>query len=156
MGTVALDKLIINGTAFWAHIQKPNELSGKFQIDVGNLDAATVKSLQAIGARVHNKGDDRNDYVTAKSSFIPNIVDAKRNPLPAGTLIGNGSKVNVLLAPYAYDFKGKKGVGLGLNGIQVLQLVSFKKEEADGSGFKDEDGFVSDEVLLDDDIAFGD
>ena len=59
------------------------------------------------------------------------VVDAQKNPIPETTLIGNGSKVNVLFDTYDYDVAGNKGVGSALKAVQVIDLVSYKEELGD-------------------------
>ena len=41
--------MIVRGKAQWASVFEPNELSGKYQVDICNLDGKTVKELEAVG-----------------------------------------------------------------------------------------------------------
>ena len=80
-------------------------------------------------------------YFTSKTSakYKPGLFDAKRNPLPDGTLIGNGSKVRVAYTENVYEAFGG-GVNLYLEGVQVLKLVEFQRRSAAALGFVEEAG----------------
>ena len=51
----------IKATAFWACLKDANKLSGKYQIDLGQLSPQAVELLQSMGIKVNDKGDDRGD-----------------------------------------------------------------------------------------------
>ena len=55
----------------------------------------------------------------------PQVVDADRNDI-SGTLIGNGSLVNVKFNEWQNPASGK--TVLYLSGLQVIQLVPYEKE----------------------------
>ena len=52
----------------WPFLNKLNDMSGKYQVDIGKLSSKAVDALSAMGIQVHNKGDDRGNYVTVKSN----------------------------------------------------------------------------------------
>jgi hypothetical protein len=116
---------VISGTAYWASVITPNtkfDADGVWTIDVGNLDDLNKKKAQKDGLTVKNKGDEKEDFVTikrkvrnAKGSLNrqPNVVDANKR-LVTETMIGNGSKVNVLYEPFEWNFGGKTGVSADL------------------------------------------
>lgn len=58
---------------------------------------------------------------TASSKQQPFVVDANTQPIinPADVYSGAYGRVNVNFFPY--NFSGKKGIGCGLNGIQMLR-----------------------------------
>ncbi len=123
------NRIIIRGTVMWAHLDKPNEMSNKFQLDVCNLTRETVEKLKAGGIEVR-KGDenkaDKGHFITPKANKPVRIVDAAKVPWPADKRLGNGSIVNVLVRPYEWEFKGKSGIGAGLEAVQVLKHESFE------------------------------
>ena len=41
--------IVLNATAFWANLQSMNELSGKYQVDLGQLSDAAVEALESQG-----------------------------------------------------------------------------------------------------------
>ena len=152
---------VISGTAYWASVITPNtkfDADGVWTIDVGNLDDLNKKKAQKDGLTIKNKGDEKEDFVTfkrkvrnAKGSLNrqPNVVDANKR-LITDTMIGNGSKVNVLYEPFEWNFGGKTGVSADLRAVQVTELVPYSTEEDDAFDVVP-DGFTSDEA---EDIPF--
>jgi len=70
-----------------------------------------------------------------------------------GTLIGNGSEVNVLYSTYEWEFGGKSGVSADLRAIQVTNLIPYNTDaDADEAFGVVEDGFVSKEA--DEEVKF--
>jgi len=152
---------VISGTAYWASVITPNtkfDADGVWTIDVGNLDDLNKKKAQKDGLTIKNKGDEKEDFVTfkrkvrnAKGSLNrqPNVVDANKR-LITETMVGNGSKVNVLYEPFEWNFGGKTGVSADLRAVQVTELVPYSTEEDDAFDVVP-DGFTSDEA---EDIPF--
>jgi|TARA_R100000995_G_scaffold56662_2_gene28060 hypothetical protein len=152
---------VISGTSYWASVITPNtkfDADGVWTIDVGNLDDLNKKKAQKDGLTIKNKGDEKEDFVTfkrkvrnAKGSLNrqPNVVDANKR-LITETMIGNGSKVNVLYEPFEWNFGGKTGVSADLRAVQVTELVPYSTEEDDAFDVVP-DGFTSDEA---EDIPF--
>ena len=152
---------VISGTAYWASVINPNtkfDADGVWTIDVGNLDDLNKKKAQKDGLTVKNKGDEKEDFVTIKRKVRnnkgnlnrqPNVVDANKR-LVTDTMIGNGSKVNVLYEPFEWNFGGKTGVSADLRAVQVTELVPYSTEEDDAFDVVP-DGFTSDEA---EDIPF--
>ena len=152
---------VISGTAYWASVISPNtkfDADGVWTIDVGNLDDLNKKKAQKDGLTIKNKGDEKEDFVTFKRKVRnakgnlnrqPNVVDANKR-LITETMIGNGSKVNVLYEPFEWNFGGKTGVSADLRAVQVTELVPYTTEEDDAFDVVP-DGFTSDEA---EDIPF--
>jgi hypothetical protein len=152
---------VMSGTAYWASVITPNtkfDADGVWTIDVGNLDDLNKKKAQKDGLTVKNKGDEKEDFVTIKRKVRnnkgnlnrqPNVVDATKR-LITETMIGNGSKVNVLYEPFEWNFGGKTGVSADLRAVQVTELVPYTTEEDDAFDVIP-DGFTSDEA---EDIPF--
>ena len=152
---------VIAGTAYWASVITPNtkfDSDGVWTIDVGNLDDLNKKKAQKDGLTVKNKGDEKEDLVKIKRKVRnnkgnlnrqPNVVDANKR-LVTDTMIGNGSKVNVLYEPFEWNFGGKTGVSADLRAVQVTELVPYSTEEDDAFDVVP-DGFTSDEA---EDIPF--
>ena len=152
---------VISGTAYWASVITPNtkfDADGVWTIDVGNLDDLNKKKAQKDGLTIKNKGDEKEDFVTFKRKVRnakgnlnrqPNVVDANKT-LITETMVGNGSKVNVLYEPFEWNFGGKTGVSADLRAVQVTELVPYTTEEDDAFDVIT-DGFTSDEA---EDIPF--
>ena len=152
---------VVTGIAQWASLAKPNDLSEKYQIDVCHLSEADVKQLEKQGVtNVHeetSRADDkepRGYYITMRSNAIskagkvlapPDVVDAKKKPLPRGVWVGNGSKVNVVYDTFDWTYKKKAGISAGLRIVQVIELVEYVAPD-DSSGLDDleeEEGFTA-------------
>jgi hypothetical protein len=121
--------LPIQADIFWAALDEPNKLSGKYQVDLSNLSKEAVKTLMEMGINVKNdsKKPDQGFFVTAKSKLYPiTAVDEIGNIIKAK--IANGSKAVALIKPYAYTFQGKKGVGVGVSKLIVKELIEYKPE----------------------------
>ena len=121
--------LPIQADIFWAALDEPNKLSGKYQVDLSNLSKDAVKTLMEMGINVKNdsKKPDQGFFVTAKSKLYPiTAVDDTGNLIKAK--IANGSKAVALIKPYAYTFQGKKGVGVGVSKLIVKELIEYKPE----------------------------
>jgi hypothetical protein len=121
--------LPIQADIFWASLNEPNKLSGKYQVDLSNLSKDAVKTLMDMGINVKNdsKKPDQGFYVTAKSKLYPiTAVDEKGNIL--NVKVANGSKAVALIKPYAYTFQGKKGVGVGVSKLIIKELIEYKPE----------------------------
>jgi len=121
--------LPIQADIFWAALDEPNKLSGKYQVDLSNLSKEAVRELEAQGIAVKNdpKKPDQGFYVTAKSKNFPiTAVDENGDLIKAK--VANGSKAVALIKPYNYNFQGKKGVGVGVSKIIIKQLIEYKPE----------------------------
>ncbi len=163
------ESLFIEGTSFWTKIAEPNTNDKgdiEYTMDVSVTDTATKTLLKEAGVTIKNKDRElkekgkplQGDFVSLKSRFKPTLVDSQLNVLSGDTLIGNGSKVLVKSHAYTWKFKGKSGTSLGLDSVQVIELVSFAKSNLDG--FKKRDGFTStgriDDIAEDLDSPFKD
>lgn len=146
--------MIVRGTAQWASVFEPNNLSGKYQVDICQLDKMTIKNLKAVGIDVKKgEGDkaDKGDFITAKSGkYKPNVMDRKKNKWDEDTAIGNGSEIKASIKPYEWTFKGKSGVSPGLNSLMVLSLVAY--DEDDELEAEDDDDIPFDTGEDDDDL----
>lgn len=119
----------VQAEIMWAFLDKPNELSGKYQVDLCNLSKGAVEALTAMGANVRSKPDqpEKGYYVTAKSYNRPiEAVDIDGKAIEGK--VGNGSKGVALLNPFEYTFKGKKGVGIGINKLVVTDLKLYVED----------------------------
>jgi hypothetical protein len=121
----------------WPFLNKPNEMSGKYQVDIGKLSSKAVDALSAMSIQVRNKGDDRGNYVTVKSK---NPIMPAFSGMDAvdSSLIGNCSKANAAIQPYDWDFKGKKGISPSLAKLLITEVAVYDKA-GDGGGVNMDD-----------------
>lgn len=130
---------IVEGTAYWASITRPNEkfepmwtidlavddkTASEFQKEgfkIGEtvIDNQTIKNIIKFKRKVSKANGDKNQQ--------PQLVDAEKNPL--NKIVGNGSKVKVMYKSYDWNYKGKTGKGLDLQAVQVLDLVEYTPKE---------------------------
>ena len=130
---------IIEGTAYWASLTRPNEnFEPRWSIDLAvddksandlkeqgialgetTIDEKTISNIVRFKRKVQKANGDKNTQ--------PQLVDASKNPLDK--IVGNGSKVKVMYKPYEWNFKGKKGMGLDLQAVQVIDLIEYTPRE---------------------------
>ena len=132
---------VIQGKAYWASLVNPNttfDSDGTWSIDV-SLDEKNKKIAEADGLTIKNKNDDRGDFVSIKRNVkrkdgnlntAPEVLDAQKRTMMS-TLVGNGSKVNVLYSTYEWKFKGRAGVSADLKKVQVVDLVPYQGDADD-------------------------
>ena len=121
--------MIVRGTAKWASVFEPNVMSGKYQVDICNLDDKTIKELKKHGLDVKkgtDKKEDQGHYITAKASkYAPRVLNNKREVMDGSDLIGNGSTIKVSITPFKWNFQGKSGVSAALNSLMVVKLEEY-------------------------------
>ena len=133
--------VIKGATLYWASLHEVNKYSEKYQVNATNLSSDDEAALTAMGINVRDgkeKGKpEMGMYIVAKANRPVTVVDAKRNTLSDATNVGNGSKGNVCVSAFPYDHPtGGKGVGCGLQAVQITELVEYSAagmfEEVDG------------------------
>lgn len=116
-------------TLFWASLYSKNKQSNKFQVDLSDLNPAQVEKLEDMGLSPRNKGDDKGDFITAKSNYEIRAYDKNGDEITE-TSVGNGSKATVTFG--YYDWKtpaGKKGRSLSIKKLVITDLVPYVKED---------------------------
>ena len=152
---------VLNGKSHWASISSPNRtFEPVFTIDL-SLEGAELEKAKKLGLKVKNKNDDRGSFVTIKRKL--NRKDGGENNPPAlkdgnkrdisGTLIGNGSEVNVLFKTYEWEYAGNTGIGTDLQAVQVVNLVPYGGDDDDFDVVPG--GYNAEDASFDDDIPFG-
>ena len=124
----------IEAELMWAFLDTPNEMSGKFQVDLCNLGADAVKALESVGLTVNNK-EGKGFYITAKSNFAINAVDADDKPVTVK--VANGSKATALVNPYAWTWKNKTGLSAGILELKITDLIAYNPEAKNKSETED-------------------
>ena len=126
----------VKAEVMWAFLNKPNEMSGKFQVDLCNLSDKAVGALEEMGIEVKTK-EGKGAYVTCKSTR-PIAAYDDGGSLLEGEILGNGSKAAAIITPYEWSFKGKKGVSPSLRKMVITELVPY----VGGGGTFDEDDLL--------------
>ena len=117
----------VQADLFWAFLDTPNQMSGKYQVDLCNLSKEAIKTLEGMGVNVRKKDDkpEQGFFITAKSVNYPiTATDSDGNPIKAK--VANGSKGVALLKPYEYTYRNQKGVGVGINGLVITDLIEYQ------------------------------
>lgn len=138
--------VMISCKLWWPSLAFPNPQSGKFQVDLCQLSDAAVTALEDMGLSVNNKGDDRQNFITCKSTkkIVPRNPDQSellvkgRDPINAeddperGVVVGNGSTAKCLISPYDWTYNGKKGRSASLRRCIIEDVVEYvpQMEEA--------------------------
>jgi len=124
----------LTGKAYYLRANTPNELSGKYQMDL-SIDQETVDKLLSVGVTIKNKNDIRGDFVTLTKAYEtkdgkilspPKLLDSDKNEFPSSVLVGNGSDVKVITHLFEWKFKSKTGTSLGLDTVQILNLIPYE------------------------------
>lgn len=132
------------GTAKYPHIAKPDNYKGQLKYKTwlvitpeeaevfkkkledfvdANRSTITAKKPKLPLRREEDKEGNLtgNFEINAKSDYQPAVFDSHNQKLPPDTRIGGGSKLRLLVEPYAYD----EGVSLRLKQVQVVELVEY-------------------------------
>jgi len=117
----------IKADVMWAYMDKPNEMSGKYQVDLCNLSDAAVKALEDMGIGVRQK-EEKGYFITCKSTNPIRAYD-KDGDVIEGIAIGNGSKAIAMVGSYEWNWKNKSGVSASLKKLVIDELVAY---EGDG------------------------
>ena len=126
----------VKAEVMWAFLNKPNEMSGKYQVDLCNLSDKAVGALEQMGIEVKTK-EGKGAYVTCKSTRPITVYDDGGSQIE-GDILGNGSKAAAIITPYAWTFKGKKGVSPSLKKMVITELVPYTAGGG-GAAFNDDD-----------------
>jgi hypothetical protein len=120
-------KIKIKCDLFWAQLNKINEMSGAYQVNLCNLSDAAVQGLEEMGISVLEDAEKKADmgrYITCKSKNRPmKAFDVDGDEITED--IGNGSKAKALVGCYAWTYKNKKGVSPSLVKLVVTDLVEY-------------------------------
>ncbi len=131
-----MEKVKINATLEWAFLSTPNEMSGKYQVDLCNLSEGAVGALKGLGITVQYKDakPEKGYYITCKSAIPIRAYDENGVVIPVDTLVGNGSKATCIVGYYDWTFKNKKGRSPSIQKMVINDLIVYGgvADEADG------------------------
>ena len=123
---------IISGKAYWTKLNRKDEYSDKYQLDVGDLSDKSKEVLTSHGVKLKNKNDDRGEFITARTQYLVPVIDSDKKTIDRDTLIGNGSSVRVKVDfNKNHPFAEKYGTSMYLKKVQVTELVEYAKDEFD-------------------------
>jgi|SRR6185437_6798910 len=129
--TTAPASVTFKGTLYYAYIKEPEKkignkkyASGKYLAEIAISDN-TAQQLEGFGIDVKNVGDEKGNFVRARSSTQPVVQDENGNRLDNIPLIGNGTTAKVTCGIYKNGASQGGENCLGLNTIKILELVEF-------------------------------
>lgn len=130
-----IESQVLEGLAQYAFLHAPDKgnekrkIAPSYKVSLMLVDKDQKKKAQSLGLNIKSANEKiPHDYVDIKSRVkegrpAPKVMDAKRNPIPASILIGNGSRVRVRFLPYEY---GEGEITAVLQETQVLDLVRYE------------------------------
>lgn len=121
---------------YWAQLRKVNEMSGKYQVDLCNLSDAAVKALEDMGISVlenKEKKPEMGKYITCKSEKPMKAYDEDGQEIDSDVSIGNGSKAKVMVTPYDWVYKNKRGISPSLKKLVITDLVEYANNDFAGN-----------------------
>ena len=116
------DAVKVKADIMWAHLDKVNDMSGKFQVDLCNLSDKAAEALQDIGLEVKFK-DGKGKYITCKSTRPIYAFDDGGSQIDAQ--VGNGSKGVALVGTYSWAYQKKKGVSPALKRLVITDMLEY-------------------------------
>ena len=130
-----------NVELMWPFLYERNKLSGKFQVDIVNLDADQVEMIETTGVTVRqdSKKPEKGFFITCKSkNYEITPYDKNGDVIPASVKVGNGTRATIMAKPY--DWKsptGQKGMSLGISKLVVTDLNAYEPETAETAEAED-------------------
>ena len=117
------DRVKIKADIMWAHLNKMNDVSERYQVDLCNLSDNAAKALEDMGITVYQK-DGKGYYITCKSKNPIRAYD-KDGMVMNGETVGNGSQAICLVSFYSWVFKNKEGVSPSLQKLVITKLEEY-------------------------------
>jgi|SaaInl3SG_22_DNA_1037383.scaffolds.fasta_scaffold88277_2 hypothetical protein len=123
-----MDKVKIRAEIMWPYLDRVNDYTGKYQVDLANLSDAAVSALEELGIAVNNK-EGKGNYIVCKSTKPIHAYNPTGETLE-GVAIGNGSKAVAMIGFYDWTYGAKKGRSPSLKKLVVEDLVMYEGGDA--------------------------
>ena len=130
----------LKGTVMWAFLNKENEMSGKYQLDICHLSEKAVEALEATGMKV-KLDSEKGHFITPKSKFPIVAVDKDGDEI-VGVKVGNGSECGAVIDTYAWSNprnKKEKGVSPRCTKLVITDLIEYASAETVTVDVEDDD-----------------
>jgi hypothetical protein len=120
----------IKAEVMWCFHNKPNEMSGKYQMDLCNLSENAVSALESLGLEVRKREDkpEKGFFITAKSAMPIKVFDGKGEDL-SNVAIGNGSTAVAVISAYDWKWKNKTGRSATIKKLVIEELQAYESPE---------------------------
>ena len=119
----AVEAVKVKGKVYWAQLNKINDMSGKYQVNIGQLSAKAVDALEAMGLSVLEK-EGMGKFITCKSDKPIKAFD-EDGEIDSGVLIGNESECKALIKAYDWTYKNKNGKSPSLRKLVITDLIEY-------------------------------
>jgi hypothetical protein len=121
-----------NVELMWPFLYERNKLSGKFQVDVVNLNPEQVEAIEKTGVKVRQDANkpEKGFFITCKSkNYEITPYDKNGEVIPSSIKVGNGSRANIMAKPYSWKSPtGQSGMSLGIAKLVVTDLNAYEPE----------------------------
>ena len=122
----AKPKVKINADVYWAQLNKINDMSGKYQVNLCNLSDKAAAALEEMGLSIQEdpeKKAEMGKYITCKSNKPIRAFDTDGEEIDS--LIGNKSRCKALVGSYEWSYKNKKGLSPSLLKLVITDLIEY-------------------------------
>jgi hypothetical protein len=116
------DAVKVKADIMWAYLDKVNDMSGKFQVDLCNLSDKAAEALQDIGLEVKFK-EGKGKYITCKSTRPIHAYDDGGSQIDMQ--VGNGSKGVALIGTYSWSYQKKQGTSPALKRLVITDMLEY-------------------------------
>jgi len=126
----------------WASLSKPNNMSGKYQIDLSNLTDAQIKQIESLdidgikpSIRTREDQPEAGKFITVKSNREIYALDTNGDRINVS--VGNGSRANLRIGSYKWKkpVGSGEGVSLTLDKLVITNLIEYVPERDDSELF---------------------
>lgn len=122
----------IEATIMWAFLNKRNDMSGDYQVDLCNISDEDCKALKSLGINVkfNESKPEKGKFITCKSkNYEIDAYDTHGDTLPDDVVVGNGSKCRAVIGTYSWTFKNKRGISPSIKKLTITDLVRFERRD---------------------------
>lgn len=119
----------IEATVMWAFLNKRNDMSGDYQVDLCNISDEDCKALKSLGINVkfNESKPEKGKFITCKSkNYEIDAYDTHGDKLPDDVTVGNGSKCRAIIGTYSWTFKNKRGISPSIKKLTITELIRFE------------------------------
>ena len=124
-----------NVKLMWPFWYERNKLSGKFQVDLVNLNEDQVEAIEQTGVKVRSDANkpEKGFFITCKSTnYEITPYDKAGEVISSDIKVGNGSRANIMAKPYSWKSPtGQSGMSLGIAKLVVTDLNAYTPEEVE-------------------------
>jgi hypothetical protein len=119
----------------WPFLYERNKLSGKYQVDIVNLNGDQVEAIEKTGVKVRQDANkpEKGFFITCKSkNYEITPYDKNGDVIPSSIKVGNGSKASLMVKPYSWKSPtGQSGMSLSIAKLVVTDLNKYEAPEND-------------------------